>query len=161
MIEKPLVAPFLPSYLSSQPPKKPKILVVDDVDINRKLLLNSLQKASYTCLEASNGEDALKIFIDTPEINIIFMDIVMPKMDGLEATRRIRCYEKEKQLPNVFIVGVSGNAMECQMKEALQAGINSYLIKPYKQEEILKIISNWRPLATAQAASTPSIPKIK
>jgi PAS domain S-box-containing protein len=150
IVEKPVAAPFLPLYSSPQPLKKPKILVVDDVDINRKLLVRNLQKANYQCLEASNGEDALKIFKTTPGIDIIFMDVVMPGIDGLETTRRIRHYEKEQQLPSVFIVAVSGNALESQVQEALQAGINNYITKPYKKEEIFKTIANWRPPVAIQ-----------
>jgi PAS domain S-box-containing protein len=158
---KPMGVFDLLSSLAEKSLRKPKILVVDDIDINRKLLVNNLQKAGYTCLEASNGEDALKIFMTTPKIDIIFMDMVMPGMHGLEAVRRIRCYEKEKQLWGVFIIGVSGNAMENQVQEALQAGINSYLIKPFRREEILKIVSDWRPPVTVQDISTAPIVKLK
>jgi PAS domain S-box-containing protein len=161
IVEKPVAAPFLPLYSSPQPLKKPKILVVDDVDINRKLLVNNLQKANYTCLEASNGDDTLKIFKTIPGIDIIFMDIVMPGIDGLETTRRIRHYEKEQQLPSVLIIAVSGNAMESQAQEALQAGINSYITKPYKKEEMLKIVSDWQPPVAVQNVSTASIIKLK
>jgi PAS domain S-box-containing protein len=153
-------APFLPLYSSSEPIRNPKILVVDDVDINRKLLINNLQKANCSCLEATNGEEAIKIFMANHEIGIIFMDIMMPGIDGLETTRRIRSYEKEKQIPSTFIIGVSGNAMESQVKEALQTGMNSYITKPYKKEEIFKLISDWRPLVTVQAVTaTPATDK--
>jgi PAS domain S-box-containing protein len=161
IVGKPVAAPFLPLYSLPQPLKKPKILVVDDVDINRKLLVHNLQKANYTCLEASNGEDTLKIFKTTPEIDIIFMDIVMPGIDGLETTRRIRHYEKEQQLPSVFIVAVSGNALESQVQEALQAGINNYITKPYKKEEIFKMISGWRPPVAVPDVSASPIAKPK
>jgi PAS domain S-box-containing protein len=158
--EKPIVTPFLPSSLSLRSLRKPKILVVDDVDVNRKLLINNLQKENYTCLEANNGEAALKTFMATPGIDIIFMDIVMPGIDGLETTRRIRHYEKEQKLSSAFIIGVSGNAMENQVQEALQAGINTYITKPFKKEEILKMVSDWKPTALAQDSRAVSTSKL-
>jgi len=136
--EENMISPFfdLPSSIS-----KNKVLIVDDNDMNRKILRFILAKSDYECIFAMDGIEALKKFEEKPDI--ILMDIVMPQMDGITATKEIRKQEKENNLIHTPIIAITGNALKEQQRKAFEAGMDDYLTKPFKKEEILeKIILN-------------------
>jgi signal transduction histidine kinase/DNA-binding response OmpR family regulator len=124
---------------------KKHILIVEDNIINQKLLANHLKKAGHTYQIAKDGLEGLtayqQAFANRVPFNVVFMDIEMPVMGGLEATRQIRQYEKQKNLPAVSIIGVSGNARNEQKQMAIEAGMDGYMTKPYYQNELIKQIS--------------------
>ncbi|PZO35884.1 MAG: hypothetical protein DCF19_22885 [Pseudanabaena frigida] len=109
-----------------------QILVVEDNPTNQKLLLLVLEKLGYEVEAVSNGLDAVNA-LTKQSYDLIFMDIQMPIMDGLTATTQIR------QLPNrhPWIVGLSANAFSSSQESALLAGIDEYLTKPLKTEDLL------------------------
>ena len=120
--------------------RKAKILVVEDNEMNRRLLGNILTKNGYDYLFAMDGKDALEKFA-IYQADIILMDIVMPNLDGISTTQEIRKGERDNNLTRVPIIGLTGNAMEVQRKQAFEAGMDDYLTKPYKKEKILNRIA--------------------
>ncbi len=114
-----------------------RILLVEDNLVNQKLATIMLSKAGYTVELAANGRLAVEIFTRNPDLyDIILMDIQMPEMDGLEATRQIR----EKGFHDVPIVAMTANAMKGDREKCLEAGMNDYISKPIKRELVFKIL---------------------
>ncbi|MCQ2519805.1 MAG: ATP-binding protein [Lachnospiraceae bacterium] len=114
------------------------LLLVDDTTVNRILAKAVLNKAGFKVLEASNGIEAIeKVAKSKPgDIDIILMDVMMPVMDGLEATRRIRNLD-DSGLANVPIVAMTANAFEEDIKETRAAGMNAHVTKPFVKEDLL------------------------
>ncbi len=111
-----------------------KILLVDDNEKNRAVLRDMLLPLGFEIAEAVNGQDALaKATQFFPEL--ILMDLVMPVMDGLEATRQIR---QIAALKGVIVIGVSASALETQRQVSLQAGCDDFLAKPIHIDELLE-----------------------
>ncbi|TAE16063.1 MAG: response regulator [Bacteroidetes bacterium] len=117
-----------------------KILLVDDQEMNLVLLQSILQKMSFKCMMARNGAEAYQMAMDN-QFDIIFMDIYMPVMDGIEATKRIREFFLQQKLP--IIVALTANALPEDKKSGFAAGINDLLIKPYKPTDIQALIIKW------------------
>jgi signal transduction histidine kinase len=128
------------------------ILIVEDNLINQKVLGQHLRQAGYTYRIAANGLEALTLYREYT-FSLVFMDIEMPVMNGLDATREIRRYEQQHQLNRVPIVGLSGNARNEQIATALEAGMDSYITKPFHKVTILKHIKE----AILQAESPEEI----
>lgn len=103
-----------------------KILIVEDNEINMKLIKAILKTKGYILVEAKDGEEALQaVVIERPDL--ILMDIQIPKIDGLEATRRIR---KMEELGNTLIIALTAHAMEGDREKILDAGCDGYIAKP-------------------------------
>jgi signal transduction histidine kinase len=115
------------------------ILIVEDNIINQKVLKRFLEQAGHTYEIASDGLQALNKH-QTNGFDIIFMDIEMPVMNGLEATQQIRLYEQQHQLAHIYIIGLSGNARSEQIATALEAGMDAYMSKPLYKDTLLKHI---------------------
>lgn len=129
------------------------ILIVDDNIVNQKVLKRTLEHLEYKCSLASNGQDAVTIFEqsncdikseseDEKPVDLIIMDVEMPILDGLQATRLIR--EKEKFCLHSFsvpIIGLSGYARHESEMAARESGMTDYLVKPPDREELLRKIS--------------------
>lgn len=117
------------------------ILVVDDAEMNLFLAQRVLSKYGFTIRTAESGVEALQQLNDMAkgDIDLILMDVMMPVMDGLEATKRIRASETAwiSELP---IIAMTANAFESDVKEALDAGMDDYISKPYKPEDIIPVI---------------------
>lgn len=114
------------------------VLLVDDNHINRLLVTHLLQQKGYTILEAGSGKEAIEK-LKEEDIDIVLMDISMPDMDGLEATRIIRKMEPAyiRQIP---VIAMTAHAFKEQIQEALDAGMNDYISKPFKPEEMFEKI---------------------
>jgi CheY-like chemotaxis protein/signal transduction histidine kinase len=114
-----------------------KILVVEDNPINRMLITKLLTKLGYEVLSAENGKEAVNI-TQTEHPSMIIMDIQMPVMDGIEATKKIRNSEfKERE---IAIVGLTANASK---EECLNAGMNDFLPKPAGADDLKRVISRY------------------
>lgn len=120
---------------------KLRILVVDDVDDNRSLFGIYLQKTIHNVTYAESGAEALKL-AEKEAFDIIFMDVQMPEMDGYEATRRIREFEKSHGRTPSQIVACTANAFTEDVKKSLQAGCDLHLSKPIRKDMVLKIINS-------------------
>ncbi len=118
------------------------ILVADDHEMNQVLMVQILGKLGYSCVTARNGSEAAGLAIET-KFDLIFMDIVMPVMDGIEATKRIREYYVQSNSP--VIIGITANALMKESTRGFEAGMNDFLLKPYRPVDIQQAIKKWAP----------------
>ncbi len=117
-----------------------KILIVDDSDINRTIARMMLEGLGCQTCEAVDGLSALGSLQNT-EVDLVLMDVMMPIMDGIQATRRYRALEKDgNQLP---IIAMTANAMVGDREECLAAGMNDYLPKPVRREVLQRTLARW------------------
>jgi CheY-like chemotaxis protein len=112
------------------------ILVVDDFDDTRLLLRTWLQKKGFRVIEAENGNRAITA-AESNRPDLIIMDVEMPELDGLEATRKIR---QLQNLEGVPIVAVSAYGADQYRVHALAAGCNEYVSTPFEPDELEKLI---------------------
>ena len=120
-----------------------RVLVVDDAPINRKLAERVLKKYGFTVDLADSGFKAIDIVKDSKpgDIDLILMDVKMPVMDGLEATRKIRALD-DPGLSGIPIIALTANAFASDVKETQSAGMNGHVPKPFKPEDLLQAINN-------------------
>jgi len=117
-----------------------RILLAEDNEINQKLVLRLLEKKGYRVTVANNGQEALSIWEKDP-VDLILMDVQMPKMDGLETTMAIRKKE-EKTGKHVPIIAMTAHAMQEDKGKCFEAGMNEYLTKPISPKELIDIIES-------------------
>jgi signal transduction histidine kinase len=116
------------------------ILVAEDNPINQKVVIHSLSQLGYHCDLAKNGRQAVDLHLNK-QYDVIFMDIQMPELDGLEATISIRNYEKNNnQTKPVIIVAATANAFNEDKQKCLNAGMNFHMSKPFRPEELKKML---------------------
>jgi signal transduction histidine kinase/DNA-binding response OmpR family regulator len=122
-----------------------RILLAEDVDINREILLALLEPTRLVVDCAENGAEAVQRFREDPEgYRLILMDIQMPEMDGYEATRRIRAIEKERgegdpnQGRGIPIIAMTANVFREDIEKCLEAGMNDHLGKPLNFDEMME-----------------------
>ena len=115
---------------------KATILVAEDTDSNY-LLIKSILRNKYTLIHAHNGSDAIKLWKQN-EVNLILMDINMPQMDGITATKEIR--KENKQIP---VIAATAYAFDGDRQKALEAGCTDYIAKPIKPKELLTMIAKY------------------
>ncbi len=131
------------TYLpQSKPRKNIKILLVEDTPINRKVLLSQLKQIGYKADYVENGQAALERLAEE-SYDLIFMDCQMPVLDGYEATRLIR--EREGKNAHTVVVAVTAYAMAENREKCLAAGMDDYLTKPVRIEEIAQVLAKWMP----------------
>ena len=114
---------------------KGSILVVEDNPVNQKLLVIFLEKAGFNVTVASNGQEAVDIIKNNREFNVIFMDIHMPVMDGVSATKLIR--EMGVELP---IIALTANVIKEDVDKFLANGMNDYIAKPINFDKLQEIL---------------------
>ncbi|OQY43227.1 MAG: hypothetical protein B6240_12925 [Desulfobacteraceae bacterium 4572_87] len=123
-----------------------RILLAEDNPVNQKLAKIMLGKAGYRVEVAQNGKEAVSKYTGSPaDFDLIFMDIQMPEMDGLEATKAIRKWESEN-LPtthNLPIIAMTAHAMKGDRETCLEAGMDDYVAKPIKRELVFEMLNNW------------------
>ena len=116
------------------------VLLVEDNPVNQKLAKLMLAKGGYQVEVAGNGREAVERITVSPEgFDLILMDIQMPEMDGLEATRAIR----RKGFNAIPIVAMTAHAMKGDREKCLEAGMDDYITKPIKRETVFKMIEKW------------------
>lgn len=116
------------------------ILLVDDNAINRKVALFNLQKLGHRVEMAENGLEAISKF-QSGKYDVILMDIQMPVMDGYEATRQIRKIEKDlKPLNLTRIIAMTANAEKGEMDKCIAIGMDNYICKPFKPEDLEQVL---------------------
>ena len=121
--------------------KDAKILLVEDNLINQKIVLLSLNKLVNRIDVASNGKQALEMF-GLKQYDLILMDIMMPIMDGIMATQKIREIESTSDR-HVPIVAVTANALAGDRENCLAAGVDDYIAKPFTTEMLIRKMRNW------------------
>ena len=112
------------------------ILIVEDDNITSLILKTSLKGANIATLHAGNGRDAVELVRRHPEVNLVLMDIMMPEMDGFEATRLIK--ELRPELPVIVQTALTSQA---DREKAAEAGCQGFISKPIDKNELLKLVS--------------------
>ena len=131
---------------------KPIVLCVDDEPANLKLLQNILVPRGYTVVEAENGEDAL-LKLKSQAIDLVLLDLMMPKMDGLQVSRKIKENKKFLNLPIIMLTAYSGTESYIG---SLSGEIFAYLHKPFKTEELVSLVK----AALEHARNEPALSKV-
>jgi PAS domain S-box-containing protein len=131
-----------------------RILVVDDNEVNRKIAVKQLERKGFLVETACDGREAVERAAQVP-YDLIFMDWMMPTMDGFEATRRIRDRERGSGF-RVPIVAMTARALEGDREKCLEPGMDDYLSKPVKFEELDGVLERW--LAPRPHAPLPPPP---
>ncbi len=110
-----------------------RILVVEDQEDNRKIMNDLLSSAGYEVIEAVTGEEALRV-VEAERPDLILMDIQLPGLDGLEATRRIKANPALRHIP---VIAVTSYALSGDKAKALEAGCDAYFSKPVSPRALL------------------------
>ena len=118
---------------------KKRILVVEDLEDNRRILHDLLTGAGFDLIEAENGEDAVAA-AQTSRPDLILMDIQLPLLDGYEATRRIKADPDLKSIP---IIVVTSYALSGDEDKARRAGCDDYVAKPFSPRQLLAKIKEY------------------
>jgi len=114
-----------------------EVLLVEDHPVNQKLAVGLLEKWGHRAIVAGNGQEAVVRYAER-HFDVVLMDMQMPVMNGIEATGRIRHYEKASGLPHTPIIAMTANAMQGDREACLAAGMDDYLAKPIKAKELLE-----------------------
>jgi CheY-like chemotaxis protein len=117
-----------------------KVLLVDDDARNVFALSAALEEKGMEVLAAANGKEALEVLDEHPETDVVLMDIMMPEMDGYEATKRIRGKLSFNKLP---IIALTAKAMKGDKAKCIEAGANDYLPKPVEPARLLSLLRVW------------------
>jgi CheY-like chemotaxis protein/HPt (histidine-containing phosphotransfer) domain-containing protein len=157
--KKPVVVKLDPK-LSERLPLR--VLLCDDNAINQKVATRLLQQMGYQPDMAMNGIEAVTA-TENKKYDMIFMDVQMPEMDGLEATRVIRERQQDKsRYPNyddqIIIVAMTASAMPGDRDKCISAGMDDYLAKPVRPEDIRSVVERWASAAKAKAKA-PTAPQ--
>lgn len=120
------------------------ILLADDNAINRQVVLMQLKKLGITEVDsATNGEEAVAAYL-SKKYSLILMDNMMPIMDGLEATRKIRAMEQDEMRHAIPIIAMTGNVLDGEKDKCLAAGMNDFIGKPFTLEALSNVIQKWQ-----------------
>lgn len=125
-----------------------KILVTDDHPVNRKILVEFLKKFGAAVYEAENGEAAIKMIRKHSEIQVVFMDIQMPVLSGIETTKILR-----KENFSGLIIACTANNDPENFKEYQRIGMNDILVKPFKRKNIENMLDKWSTVINLPSAS--------
>lgn len=117
------------------------ILLAEDNPVNQKIAQRMLKRLGYPVDVAANGIEALQA-LEHKSYSLILMDIQMPEMDGLEATRIIRKRLPENEQPR--IIAVTAHALDYSREMCLDAGMDDYIAKPIHKDELAEVLSRYR-----------------
>lgn len=132
---KPIGQDFPSDLKKNTQAKNLKILIVEDDEASRMILSISLKKDRNEVLEVRTGFDAVEACLNHPDIDLVLIDIRLPNMDGYEATRQIRQFNKE-----VIIIAQTAFGLSGDREKAIESGCNDYLSKPIAKDELLGLI---------------------
>jgi signal transduction histidine kinase/DNA-binding response OmpR family regulator len=133
-----------------------RILLVEDNAVNRKVARATLKGLGFEVLEAENGQIALDA-IARESVDLILMDMNMPVMDGLEATRRIRAGEGSGEFPGRRpIVAMTANVLRDSVDACRESGMDDFVPKPFQRAQIIEVLARWLSAGTPPAAAAPA-----
>ncbi len=119
-----------------------RILVVEDNEVNQRVIMTMLSKLGYNAVLAENGKQCLDVLASNTQIELVIMDCQMPVMDGYTASRAVR-NNAEQYNPNLKIIAMTGNALEGDKQKCIDAGMNDYLSKPIRLASLKTSIQKW------------------
>jgi len=138
------------------------VLLVEDIEINREIVITLLEATRLTIISAENGAVAVRLFTESPgKYDLIFMDIQMPEMDGYEATRIIRAFEAEQNAKNdagseiesqpaggntqrqIPIIAMTANVFREDVEKCLESGMNAHIRKPIDFDEMIVLLRQY------------------
>jgi CheY-like chemotaxis protein len=115
------------------------ILVAEDDGINRFYISTILKKNGYRVSGAGNGREAVEsVLTDKPDL--VLMDINMPELNGMDATRTIREHEKEAGAHRTPVIALTAHAFKEELNACLEAGMDDFISKPFTEKEVLRLI---------------------
>lgn len=120
-----------------------KILLAEDNDLNAEIAVVQLEELGMQITRAADGEEAVRFFAENPQgtFDLILMDVMMPKMNGYEATKAIRSLQNRPDAVSIPIIAMTANAFSEDVQASLDAGMNGHLSKPIVMDEVIKTIS--------------------
>ena len=136
--EKNVVGNIVPAQNEKNQIKDLKIIIAEDDEISEMLITIDVEQFSKEILKARNGFEAIEVCRNNPDTDLILMDIQMPVMNGHEATRQIRQFNKDVVIIAQTAFGLSGDR-----EKAIEAGCNAYISKPIKKDELLSLIQKY------------------
>ena len=128
-----------------------QVLLVDDNELNQQVGRDLLEAAGAQVAVAENGQVALEMLAQR-DYQLVLMDMQMPVMDGLTATRHIRANPRWRELP---VLAMTANAMASDREQCLAAGMNAHLAKPIDPDELFALLLQWLPVAVEQPVLSP------
>jgi len=132
------------------------VLVAEDNDTNIKVVQYMLAPFDCNIAIARDGRAAVRRF-QTEKIDLVLMDIMMPELDGFDATREIRKIERTENLPPTPIVALTAHVLPADQHLCINAGMNDYLSKPLKPAELSNVLRVWAPsLRSKPKSAAPS-----
>jgi CheY-like chemotaxis protein/HPt (histidine-containing phosphotransfer) domain-containing protein len=134
-----------------------RLLLADDNVVNQKVAIRLFDQMGYHLDLAADGVEALDA-VRRQNYDMIFMDVQMPEVDGLEATRRIRTFEQEASRRRTVIVAMTASAMSGDREKCLEAGMDDYLSKPVRPEAVQAALELWGPQITKTSTATAPDP---
>lgn len=118
-----------------------KILVVDDNEVNQRLAILIFRKLGFKCDVSSDGKEAFEMY-QKKAYNLIFMDLQMPVMGGLESTKLIRAFENDSETLNrATIIALTGSELQENKEACIKAGMDDLIEKPIRAEKLNQFIS--------------------
>jgi signal transduction histidine kinase/DNA-binding response OmpR family regulator/HPt (histidine-containing phosphotransfer) domain-containing protein/HAMP domain-containing protein len=141
-------------YTDLSPIRGARVLLVEDNELNREVALGLLEDAHLAIDQAENGSQAMQM-VTSKDYDLVFMDMQMPVMDGIAATKSIRSNPRYKSLP---IIAMTANAMDRDREACLAAGMNDHLAKPIDPEKLFATLLHWIPPRAAAASASAAVP---
>ena len=145
--------------LTDQAKHRIRVLLAEDNAINQKVALAMLEKLGYRADAVANGREALAALASRP-YDLVLMDIQMPEMDGIEATGQVRDPKSAVSHHDIPIIALTAAAMTGDREKCLAAGMDDYLTKPLRPEELSRMIERWTAAPAGRLAATagPQVP---
>jgi CheY-like chemotaxis protein len=160
--EQPISPTLITRHTLAEQSPRPRILVAEDNVVNQKLAVRMLDRLGYQSDVVSNGQEAVTAF-ERESYAAIVMDCQMPTMDGYEATRLIRAQEEKPDAPrtraHVPIIALTANALPGDRERCKAAGMDDYLTKPVKTDDLGLILQRWAPVTAAVDVVPPPLPR--
>jgi CheY-like chemotaxis protein len=128
-----------------------RILIAEDNAVNQKVALMLLKRLGYTADAVGNGLEVLRA-LETKAYDVLLLDVQMPEMDGFETARRVVEHWRNSETPRPRMIAMTGNAMQGDREKCLEAGMDDYVTKPVRVEELRAMLEKWGHVATADAA---------